>query len=211
MTTNHRVGKISAAGMAVVALIVVTACGIRLPGSGEPPKLYDLTPKSTFSDDIPTVDWQLVIQVPIAPASLDTNRIALRRSPTTVEYFKGVSWIDRAPRLIQTLLVESFENSGKIVAVGREAVGLRADYVLKPDMREFQVEYGTENPQVRVRLNLKLVKMPERAIIASTTFEHTAPASGLGMHEIVIAFDSALGKVLKQVIEWTLVTPAGSS
>ena len=86
-------------------------CIPELPGSGAPPKLYDLTPKSTFAADLPRADWQLIIEIPIAPASLDTNRIALRRAPTTIEYFKGVSWVDRAPRMVQTLLVESFENS----------------------------------------------------------------------------------------------------
>mgnify|MGYP003345153382 CR=1 FL=1 len=41
---------------------------------------------------------------------------------------------------MQTLIIESLENSGKIVAVGRESVGLRADYILQSDLREFQAE-----------------------------------------------------------------------
>ena len=39
--------------------------------------------------------------------------------------------------MVQTLLVESFENTGKIVAVARKATDIRADYVLKTDLREF--------------------------------------------------------------------------
>ena len=59
-----------------------------------------------------------------------------------------------------TLLVESFENTGKIVAVGRQAIGLRSDFNLKSELREFQAEYfgGAKIPTVRVRINTKLIK-----------------------------------------------------
>jgi cholesterol transport system auxiliary component len=49
-----------------------------------------------------------------------------------------VTWVDTAPRLVQTLLVESFENSRKIIGVGRQSVNLRTDYALIIDLREFQ-------------------------------------------------------------------------
>ena len=48
------------------------------------------------------------------------------------------AWTDRVPAMIQTLLVASFENTGKIVAVGRESVGLRADFLLKTEIRKLR-------------------------------------------------------------------------
>jgi cholesterol transport system auxiliary component len=42
---------------------------------------------------------------------------------------------------VQTLLVESFENTKKIVSVARQGVDLGADNVLKTELREFQAEY----------------------------------------------------------------------
>ena len=80
---------------------------------------------------------RMVIERPVSDKSLDTTRIALMRSPTQVEYYANSGWIDRAPTMIQTLMIESFENSGKIVSVGRENIGLRSDYVLKVELREF--------------------------------------------------------------------------
>ena len=99
--------------------------------------MYVLTPKSTFSDTLPRVDWQLLVELPQAQAGINTARIALRDSPIELRYFELSNWTDLAPRMIQTLIVESFENSDRIVAVGREAIGLRADYVLKTELREF--------------------------------------------------------------------------
>ena len=109
--------------------------------------------------------------------------------------------------MVQTLVVESFENSKKIVAVGRESLGLRADFVLKLELREFQSEYAAgENPNVHVRINAKLVKMPQRTIIGSQSFEATVGASADRIEDIVGAFDSALGKTLKDLVGWTLKT-----
>ena len=196
--------------------ILVTACSVALPGGGAPPRLYVLTPKSTFPKNLPSVKWQLLIEPPVSPAGLSTARIALQDSPIELRYFTRANWTDFAPKMVQTLMVESFENSGRIVGVGREQIGLRSDFVLKSELREFQAEYkerlgedvstlstGSASPIVRVRINLKLVQMPRRVIIASETFEARYPAKENSMKSIIGAFDDALGKVLKSVVTWT--------
>jgi cholesterol transport system auxiliary component len=195
------------------------ACSIPLPGQGEPPRLYVLTPKSTFPDDIPKVTWQLLVETPRSPAGLSTARIAMHDSPIELRYFDRANWTDFAPKMVQTLMIESFENSEKIVGVGREQVGLRADYLLKTDLREFQAEYehalptdmkvmdaGIAAPFARVRINAKLVKMPKREIVATKTFERKIQAQGNTMTDIIGAFDEALGKTLKAMVTWTLKT-----
>lgn len=183
------------------------ACGLDLPGQGPPPRLFRLTPKNTFAPDLPTVDWQLIIEQPIAPTGLNIGRIALQRRAVELEYYARANWTDRAPAMVQTLIVESFENSGKILAVGRESIGLRSDFILKLEIREFQAEYiGEGPPAAHVRINAKLVRMPERAIIGSKRFAGKITAKADTMDDIVLAFDEALGKVLKELVGWTLVT-----
>ena len=198
----------SGAALALFLAAGLTACGQFIPGTGPAPNLYNLTPKSTFRPDLPKVDWQLVVEEPLAAGGLDTNRIALRPSATELKYFGGVRWVERAPRMVQTLLVESFENTGKIVAVGRQAIGLRSDFNLKSELREFQAEYigGRSVPVIRVRLNAKIVRQPRLVIIASRNFERAVPAADNSMPAIVAAFDKALDKVLRQLVEWTLLT-----
>jgi cholesterol transport system auxiliary component len=215
MRGNALAGKSKRGGRFAFALLAamsasLTGCGLELPGQGPPPRLFELSPKNTFDAELPTVDWQLVIEVPAAAASVDTTRISLRRSAREHEYYARASWTDRSTVLIQTLLVESFENSGRIVAVGRESLGLRADFVLKSELREFQALYLDADlaspPEAHVRLALKLVKMPERAIIGAESFESKVRAREDSLEAVVDAFDEALGKVLKQVVGWTLVT-----
>lgn len=193
--------------MTMAAAALLTRCS--LPGSGEPPQLYKATPKTTFDPGLPSVDWQLVVDRPVASAGLNSQKIALQRSPVTLDYFARANWTDTAPDLIQSLLIASFEATGKIKAVSRESTQLRPDYALQSDLRDFQAEYDAagQPPLVRVRLNAKLIRMPERAIVADMTVERTARAEGSDMGNIVLAFDEALGGVMKRVVEWALKTP----
>ena len=197
------------ARMSLVGLgaTVLPSCG--LTALRTPPQLYTLTPKSTFSEGLPAVEWQLLVEPPAAAAGLDSLRIALQSTPFKLDYFADVAWTDRAPKMVQTLIVESFENSERIVSVGRESIGLRANYVLKTELREFQAEYVEHGlsapPNVRVRMNAKLVQIPRRTIIAGNNFEASTAAAGNRLDDIVLAFDDALGKVLRRLVEWTLV------
>ncbi|MBM3598454.1 MAG: hypothetical protein FJX35_09590 [Alphaproteobacteria bacterium] len=192
--------------LVLVGALVLAGCPGLTP-TGEAPQLYVLSPKSTFDENLPQVDWQLVIELPVAAAGLNTTRIAVSRTPLTVEYYARANWTDRAPVLVQTLLIESFENTGKIVSVGRESIGLRSDYVLKTELREFEAVEEAGGTLVHVRINVKLVRMPDRSIIATHTVERRVPVEGRGIESVVAAFDDALGKVMKRVVEWTLTTP----
>jgi|GEM_PF-225433 len=186
-----------------VSALALSACESVLPGQGPPPRLYRLTPKSSYPN-APKVDWQLVVEPPAAQASIDTPRIGLMLSPVRFDYYAQANWVDRAPLMVQSLIIESFDNSGAIVGVGRESVGLRPDFVLKSEMREFQAEVIGAQHVVKVALHVKLVQMPERHIVASDSFAHQVPAPSDAMDPVVAAFDVCLGKVLKKVVLWTL-------
>lgn len=189
-------------------MLMLGGCEI-LPQVGTPTDLYTLTPKTSFDKTLPQVGWQLIVELPVAAAGLDTTRIALQHTPYTLEYYARAAWTDNAPAMVQTLIIESFESTGSILAVGREAIGLRPDFILKTDLREFQALYydagaTTAAPTVFVRMNAKLVQMPERRIVASNTFEQRAPAASDSFKDIIEAFDEALGSVIKRIVTSTL-------
>ncbi|HZQ00656.1 MAG TPA: ABC-type transport auxiliary lipoprotein family protein [Reyranella sp.] len=199
----------------IVRWIACAALGLALSGcelikaAEEPTDLYTVTPKSTFDlANVPDVFWQLAVEVPAAAANLNTGRIAIALTPTSSDYYAKAAWTDRAPLMIQTRIVDSFENSHKIVAVARESIGLRANYVLQPDLRNFEAMYfygGT--PIVHVRIVAKLVRMPDRQIIGVGSFERCVRARADKVPKVVEAFDQALGSVVKRLVPWTLRTP----
>ena len=200
--------------VATCLVLILSGCEGLGPTLGGPPaNLYTLTPKNTFSKELVSVSRQLVGNEPIASGGLNVDRIALRHSPTELKYFARARWTERAPRMVQTLMVESFENSGAIVAAGRKAIGLSSDFSLITELREFQAEYFEPDGvpivrvRLRVRLNAKLVKQPRRAIIAWHTFQSMIKSQGKEMRHVISAFDQALGKVLRHTVEWTVKAP----
>ena len=191
--------------LALAACLAVGACAAALElARPDPPRLYDLTPKSSF-DDLPEVDARLSVEVPTATAGLNTARIALRPTSTTLEDYAGARWVDVVPVMVQNLLLESLDNAARLDVLGREVVGVRADYALLTHIREFQAEYGESGPpRVRVRLQARLVRLPRRTSIAATSEGFTVVAQDRSLEAIVAAFDEGLGKALRGVVEWTV-------
>lgn len=194
----------------VLALIPLLAgCGGLL---SDAPKreLYRATPTFAFPAGLPRVAAQLLVATPTAPAGLDTARIALSRAPVSLDYYAGAEWTDRAPYLVQTALIEGFEKSAAIPAVGLEGGGLRADFVLETAVREFSAVYDSPDgpPRISVGINVKLVKMPERQIVAHLSVSRDANAVANALPEIVRAFDQALGAAVENIVTWTVTNNA---
>ncbi|TYO91233.1 ABC-type transport auxiliary lipoprotein family protein [Oceanicella actignis] len=194
---------------AAAALLALSGCGglAGLSAVTETAALYDLSPKTSFDADLPRVRRQVVVEEPTAWSYVDTDRVAVKVGPYRVEYFPAVRWVDRAPKMVQRLLVESLENSGALAAVGRQAVGLNSDYTLIADLREFEAVSvgGADEPVgVLVRLNVKVVAEPRGLIIASESFAARTRAASNGFDDVAEAFDQALGKVLRRAVEWSV-------
>ena len=173
-------------------------------------ELYRVSPKYTFPAGLPHVAAQLLVATPTAPAGLDTERIALSRSPVSLDYFADVQWADRAPYLIQTVLVDGFEKSAAMPAVGPDRGGLRADFVLDTAIGDFAAIYDSPNgaPRISVRLTAKLVRMPERKIVAQVAVSREANAAANAVPDVVRAFDTALGGAIEEIVTWTVTNRA---
>jgi cholesterol transport system auxiliary component len=188
-----------------IALLAVSGCGI-VPDVNKPLKLYTLKPVLNFPKDLPKVGWQLVVAEPAAERDIDTTRIALTRTTNVIEYFADGNWTDTAPDLVQAKIIEAFETTNSIVAVGRDAAGLKPDYILQSDLRDFQAEYGNGAPTAHVRIIAKLVRMPDRRIVKSVIGQASVAATDKELPAMVNAFEQALGQVLSQIIPAILAT-----
>ncbi len=182
-------------------------------GSSAPAHLYRVTPKSTYPANLPHRPVQILVDVPLAPAGLDSSRIALSRTAVSIDYFADSEWTDRAPLLVQTALVESFENSNTINAIDRESVGLRADFILKTEIRHFEAVYDSPNgpPDVWAAINVRLVNPSNRDIVAQSSFERRQRASANDVPSVIAAFDEAIGGLMKDIVVWTVTNPALSA
>jgi cholesterol transport system auxiliary component len=192
-------------------ILVAAFCIVPLAGCSvlrDPPaaQIYRISPMADYPKDGQIIHKRLVVDIPTAPQSLDTDRIALFRDRTRFDYYADSVWTDRVPMLLQALLVEAFENEGSIPAVGRGAETLTPDYLLKTEIREFEARYDQDNqpPSAVVALDLSLVKMPDRQMIGRTLITESTPAARNSVDSVVEAFDAAVGKILVRSTVWTM-------
>ncbi len=191
--------------VAALGIPVLDGC-TALDKATSSPDLYTLNPPTDFPPG-PEVRWQLVVTEPAAPRQLDTDYIALEPAPTEVKYFENARWAERAPRMIQTMLVEAFENSKRVMAVGRQAIGLRSDFVIALELRAFQAEYyglsGTA-PRIHVRLNAKIVLQPQQIITTAENFDAVVVAKANSVRAVVDAFNEATSQAIGALVQWAL-------
>jgi cholesterol transport system auxiliary component len=182
--------------------------GIQLLPTPMQPQLYVLRPDIMPPAGNP-VRWRLTVGTPDASASLDTERIALSRTATTMDYFANAAWTDRVPAMIQRLLLQTFDASNRIVAVSRDTNGIENDYLLETEIRDFEARYDMPEaaPQVIVTIQARLARMPQREIIAGVNVRQQAQATANVLDAIVLAFNQATAAAVSQVTNWTLNAP----
>jgi cholesterol transport system auxiliary component len=75
--------------------------------------------------------------------SEDTSRIALMSGQFRVEYYAGVEWTDSAPAMVQLLLIQSFQNTGRLPVVASSRQTFATDFLLLSNLdRLRQSQHG---------------------------------------------------------------------
>jgi cholesterol transport system auxiliary component len=195
----------------VASLLALGACGSLFGSSGPAPDLYTLSPATRFPDALKRADWQIMIEEPTAVGGVESNRIAVQPTPNEVRYFGEVRWVERAPRMVQGLLVESFERSRAVGGVERYTIGFKADYILRVEIRDFQAElFGEQAPTVHVRLTAKLLRAGKQELLWTRDFEARAAAGNVTASNVVAAFDTALSQVMADIVAATVNGPPPS-
>ena len=133
-----------------------------------------------------------------------TDRI-LTVSGSQAAYIKGSRWVSQANILFDEALIRAFDNSGGPARlIGRGEV-LRADYLLKLDIRTFEARYDHGDkaaPTIVVSLHADLDRVSDRVALSSKTFEAAVPAADNRVGAIASAFDQAVSKVLGDLVAW---------
>ena len=182
----------------------VAACGV-IP-KREPTAIFEPTRVSSAPDaSWPQANWSLLVMKPAASAMLDNDRIAVRPAQGQITVYKAAAWTDTAPDLVQAALVRRFEDSGKILSVARPGSGVRGDFQLQTELREFESVYvSAGRPEVRVEIYAKLIKTGDGSVVAARAFRQTAQPATEDVASVADAFGAALSRASDEIVGWTL-------
>ena len=180
---NH-VKRAGSALMLAAALAGLSGCAAvsALSSASQPLAAYTLSPVSFTAAG--RGSRHVVVETPSASGAIATDRILVKPSPLQAAYLPGARWIDAAPVMIQTLMVQSLQSSGAFRLVNRGAGGLLPDYT------------------VRVALTLTLVRELDGRAVASRNVEGRAGAASDTPLVIAGAFDAATTAALRDAVGW---------
>ncbi len=169
-----------------------------------PNDTFDLSAVSTpVSTKASARNRQLLIADPSALKALDSEQILVRVAGSEVQYLKKSQWSDKLTRVVQSKLVEAFEDTGRLGGVGKPGQGLAIDYQLISDVRAFEIAAGGGDRGV-VEISVKLLNDRNGSVKAQKVFRAEAPSKGSSSSAYVAALDQAFGLVTGEIVAWTL-------
>ncbi len=141
----------------------------------------------------------IIVSEPTAVSTLDSERIVVRSANAELTYLPRAQWSDRLPRLVQTRLIQTFENSGRS-AVGRPGDRLTGAYQLLLDIRAFEIREVSRDALVEIAV--KLVNAGNGAVSNARLFASSAAIGAIDGQGASQALDKALGRVLADITAW---------
>lgn len=201
-------------GCSLLSLQLLTGCNTaglfdsELPA----PASYMLAPlppaKAATTSRASTVD--IAIARPDVGPALDTRRIAVLRG-RELNYYRRTEWGGSVTDVMQALLVASLDQQQLFRSVTSEQTRVSAAYLLDVEVRDFQSEYAdaSANPQVRVTLVSRLIRVADRGLVATMHSTALRPANDNKMGAVAAAFEAAAQDVAQDLATKSAVAVSG--
>lgn len=181
------------------------ACQSLLPKGAAPAKTFTLNAPVPEKNAAYTRNLSSIkILLPQAAPGLDSERVALRNGDNQIEYYRQIRWASNLPALVQSLLVESFDNSNAFKAVSNDLMDIHTDYNLLVDIRDFQIEFKDNQPYANIRFVTKLIHNASQTITATQRYSVQTKANASDLQAIMTAFDTAYQQAATSAIRDTI-------
>ncbi len=180
------------------APVLVLAALTGACSSGSAPATFDLSAPTARIRGAAGV--QVLVAEPAALQTLSTQQILVKDASGSVSFIGGAQWADNLPRLIQTRLINTFENASQLRGVSRPSSGAVADVQLVSELRRFEI--STPNNEAVVEISVKIVSDQNGRIVNGRIFRASVPATAVDAPNATRALDEALSVVMLDIVRW---------
>ena len=148
---------------------------------------------------------QILVPEPRALESLNTNKIAVKPTVLTLSYYPNVALEDSATKVFQKIMLDTFQNTGRVRAVGLPGQSLLINYQVVTEVRAFQVETFAGN-RARVEIAVKLLNDSNGRVVSNRVFSAVVPLSSDAVETAAEGMNAATRQVSLEIVEWTLAS-----
>jgi cholesterol transport system auxiliary component len=146
---------------------------------------------------------QILVPEPTALQALNSQQVVIRVAHAEIQYLSKARWSDRLPKMVQSKLVEAFENTRKLGGVGRPGEGLAIDYQVVTDIRAFEIQ-ASGGSRAHIEISVKILNDRNGTVRAQQVFSADAPVKGSDNPGYIAALDAAFARVTTEIVGWTL-------
>ena len=190
--------------------VAVALSGCALLSSPDPVQLYRFGGAGAPATQSVADPVQVKLRAVEFPQASQGDRL-LGVTGTEAAYIAGARWVSPAAQLYSASLEGAFTAHARSVRL----IGLReltpTTRVLDIDVRSFETRYDYAGgvPTVVLTARARLLRFPERTVVAEQTFEVSQPASENRIATIVDAYDVATRDLNSQIVAWTDANATG--
>lgn len=188
--------------LALAFALGASGCIRLLPKPPPPPMLFglDAAPAGAAPAFAPK-NVVISVAVPDAPRALSGSDLAWRKDGV-LAYVEEASWQGRNLDLLQTLLVHTFDRSGKVRGAVRTGEG-GSNAEIHWDLIAFEVVEGA-GLEARIQTNVKLFETRTRRLIAQREFSDSVPMSDRSTGIAARALEQAARNTAAKIADWAI-------
>jgi phospholipid/cholesterol/gamma-HCH transport system substrate-binding protein len=171
-------------------------------GKGEV-KIVDVAPAEPELAPGKLPAGRLLVLEPTALAQIDAERVRVSGPGADRLDLAQTHWPDILSKVLQTRIVQSFENAGYTGAVPRSMEDVQADHRLMTNVRAFEIRIDADgSANAEVEIAAKILDL-DGGIVASRVIRTAAKVADLNREAAVGALEKAGQEALGQLVVWT--------
>jgi cholesterol transport system auxiliary component len=162
------------------------------------PRIYRVNAPAIEPGAAMPADLSVVVER-TAPG-LEGDGIAGRWPDGRLDYVAGARWAGQVARMLQSALVESFQDSGRLRSVQGDVGRFGATHTLVIEVRRFEADYtGGGLPVAQVEFAVTLGRNSDREVIASFVSAASEGAAENRQSSLVAALDAAFARATAEL------------
>lgn len=189
----------------VLAAVAVTLSGCALLSTPDPVQLYRFGETSGAATAALVAEpVQVRLRAVEFPAGSRGDRI-LGVTGVEAAYIGGARWVSPAGQLFADSIESAFAQQGRTVRLIGQRELTPTTRILDIDVRTFEARYDYVGavPVVTITARARLLRFPERTVIAEDVVTVTESAGENRVSSIVQAFDLATREFNTRLVTWT--------
>ena len=207
-TVPKNISVILCWGLLVCVTPGLTGCGglLGLKGADTPIQTFVFDTPAPESRSKSSGNHRLIrLLIPSSNAVFDTKQMPYMERDHELKYFARSAWVARPTEMLLPLMLRDLEAIGEF-EISTKMVGVEADFHLHTLILNVYQDFRKKPSVARVAIKVALVESATRKLLGARTFVEIEAAPSEDSYGGVKAVNQALARILKQVVEFVLVS-----